>query len=90
MAFSTLRPATSPRLSAIRLDFARVSSINQPLETLVERLGNDLRWIADEFVRIEREFEGAVNLTVVRGPEFEVLLDMLNVSFRFRGADDVA
>ena len=79
-ALSTLRPTTSPRLSAIWLD---LSSINKPLETLVERFGNDLRWIADEFIRIEREFEGAVNFTVVPDSKFKVLLDKLNVRFYY-------
>jgi len=89
-ALSTLRPATSPRLSTIRLNFIYPPTADPPVATLVKTMGNDLRWVADEFTRIEREFERAVNLTVVRGPGFEALLDTLNVRFHFRGPDEVA
>jgi len=85
LALSTLRPATSPHLSAIRLNFAGEASIvDQSAETLIETTGDDLRRIADEVARIEREFEGAVTLTVLRDSVFGVVLDTLNVSFRTR------
>jgi len=47
-------------------------------------LGRDLQRIADEVARIDREFEGAVNFTVVPDSKFEVVLDTFNVSFRSR------
>ena len=89
MALSTLRPATSPCLSTIPLDFVYMP-VYRPVETLVEKMGNDLRWATDEFNWIEREFEGGVKLTVIRGPGYETLLDTLNVRFCFRGADGIA
>jgi len=81
-ALSTLRRATSPRLSSLRLDCVG-SSTDQSIRTLIEDMGNDLRRIANEFTRIDREFKGTVNLTVVRDPGFEMVLDALNVSTRF-------
>jgi len=84
MAFSTLGPATSPRLSIIRLELARSPTVYKPIETLLKDLGGDLRRVADEVSRIERVFEGAVNLTVVRGRGFREALDTLNVRFQFR------
>jgi len=82
MALSTLRPATSPRLSSIRLNFAGSPIINKSIETLIEDMGNDLLRIVDEVARIDHEFEGAVNLTVVPDSKFEVVLKTLNVRFR--------
>ena len=84
-ALSTLRPATSPRLSAIRLNFTSSSITNKSIETLIEYTGNDLRRVADELSRIEREFEGAVNFAVSRDSAFEAVLDTLNVRSRFVG-----
>jgi len=81
-ALSTLSLATSPRLSTIRLNFALHSAANRSTETLVTDLGGELRRIAGEFTRIEREFEGAVCLTVVRDSGFKAVLDMLSVLFR--------
>ena len=80
MALSTLRPATSPHLSVIKLDFS--SSTSRPVETRITDLGNDLRRIASEVARIECEFGGVVNFTVVRDPVFAVVLDSLNVCLR--------
>jgi len=50
-------------------------------------MGNDLRRIAGEFARIEREFNGAVKFAVLRypGPGFGAALDSLNVRLRFAG-----
>jgi len=87
MALSTLRPATSPRLSAIRLDFARSPIVHRPLEILIQDTSNDLRWVADEVTRIEREFGRSVDLTVRRDPGFEMVLRTLNVRFYFCGVD---
>ena len=83
MALSTLKPATSPRLSGIRLNFR--SPANRPVETAVTNMGNDLRRIADEIARIEHEFGGAVNITVVPDSQFRVVLQTLNVGLSFVG-----
>ena len=88
MALSTLRPATSPRLSIIRLDFH--SSAGRLVETMITGMGDDLRRIAGEVARIECEFGGVVDFTVSRDSGFEALLDTLNVSFRFMGWRDLA
>ena len=82
-ALSTLRPATSPRLSAVQLNFTRSPITNQSVETAIEETGNDLRQIAAEVARIECEFKGAANFTVVRDPWFKVVLDALDVRFHF-------
>jgi len=82
MAFSTLKSTTSPRLSSIQLDLAG-SPLCRPANTYIRDMGDDLRRIADEFARIECEFGGAVNLTVVRDSKIKVVLDTLNVRFRF-------
>lgn len=80
-ALSTLRRATSPRLSALRLDFARATTTNRSVEAVINDTGDDLLRVADEVSRIEREFEGAVNVTVSRDPVFKDVLDTLNVRF---------
>ena len=82
-ALSTLRPATSPCLSAVRLDFAGSHIANPSVETLIRGTSNDLRRIADEVARIEREFEGAVDLIVSLDSKFKEVSDTLNVRFRF-------
>jgi len=81
MALSTLKPTTSPRLSTVRLSFA--GFIARSVKTLIEDTGNDLRLVAVEVSRIEREFEGRVNFTVVSDSVFEVVLDTLGVRFHF-------
>ena len=88
-ALSTLRPATSPCLPAICLDFGCLSrpALDLPVEVLMKNMGDDLRRTADEVARIERQSEGAVNFTVLRDPVFEVVLDTLNVRFCLRGVD---
>jgi len=85
LALSTLRPTTSPRLSAIRLDLVVSSIANGFLETLINNASDDLQRIADEVARIEREFEGRVNLTALRESVFGVAVDTINVSFRSWG-----
>lgn len=77
MALSTLKPTTSPRLSAVRLSFAGFT--DRTVDTLIRDTGNDLRQVADEVARIEREFEGAVNFTVASDSVFEAVLDTLGV-----------
>ena len=83
MALSTFRPVSSPRLSSIRLGFTGSLITELPIEPLIKDTGNDLRQVADEVARIEREFEGAVDFAVVKDSEFEVVLDTLGVRFRF-------
>jgi len=78
MALSTLGP-TSPRLSVVKLDFT--SSTGQPIETMVADMGNMLRQIADEIARLEREFKGRVNITVVPDTKFQAVFGALNVRF---------
>jgi len=83
MALSTLKPATSPRLSVIKLEF--VSPPRVLVEDMIAGTGNDLRRIAGEVARIEHEFEGVVNFTVLRDSRFGAVLDTLKVRFRFVG-----
>jgi len=90
LALSTLKPATSPRLSAIRLDFGGPPIDTRSVESLVKDAGDDLRQIASEVVRIEREFgEGVVNVIVLRDQLYGAVLDTLNVSFRLRSRGHV-
>ena len=84
MALSTLRPATSPRLSIIRLSLFATTS-RADVEIVITKIANDLRRIADEVSRIEREFEGAVNFTVIADSKFYAALGSLNVRFSFFG-----
>lgn len=81
IALATLKPVTSPRLSAVRLCFAITPIPNRP----IIGAGSDIRRISDEVARIEREFEGAVNFTMPPDPGFEVVLNRLKVRFRFVG-----
>jgi len=71
-ALSTLGPASSPRLSTIRLNFASHSATNQSAKTLFNDVGGGLRLVADEFARIERRFGGAGKLAVARDSVFKV------------------
>jgi len=75
MALSTLSPTTSPHLSSLHLTFVG-SPARLRFEFSIEDMGNDLQQIADQVTRIEREFEGAVNSTVVRDPRFEAALNI--------------
>ena len=88
-ALSTLKPATSPHLSTIRLDFTCSSNFHRSAETLIEDMGDHLRRTAEEVSRIEREFKRAVNLTVLRDPKFEAAFGILNVRFRFVAGRDL-
>ena len=64
MALSTLKPATSPRLSSIRFGYV----IRYTRNPDIRPIENDLRRAADEIARIKCEFEGAVDATMVRDP----------------------
>ena len=85
-ALSTLKPATSPYLSVIKFNFNPLSTADW---TAIGDAGRDLRRTVDEFTRIEREFEGAVNVTVLLDPRFEVL-DAFNVRFHLCGVADTS
>ena len=50
---------------------------------MITDMGDDLRRIVDEIARIEHEFEGAVNFTVVPNYKFQAVFDTLNVRFSF-------
>ena len=65
MALSTLSPTTSPCLSAIQLGLVKSHLVNRFIETMIEETSDDLRQVAVEVARIEREFGGTVNLTLV-------------------------
>ena len=88
-ALSTIRLATSPRLSVIKLSFVRQPNTNRPVQVMTEDTGNDLWKVADEVARIEREFGGTLSLAVLRDPAFEVVSDTLNVRFRSCRAGDL-
>jgi len=81
---STLRPTTSPRLSAVQLNFSDPPT-DLSIKTLIKNTANDLRRVASEVSRIEREFEGVVKFTVLRDSVFGAVLCALNVSIRFSG-----
>ena len=88
---STLRPATSPRLSVIKLNFTTGCTINESVEAVIKQdAGNDLRRVTDEVARIEREFTGAVRVNVGLDSSFEVVSDALNVRIRFCGVGDTS
>lgn len=86
-ALLTLKRATSPRLSALQLNFVDSSPRTHPVETSIADMGSDLRQAAGEVARIEREYEGAVKLNVPRDPRFKVAFDTLNVRLHFCGVD---
>lgn len=86
-ALSTLKRATSPHLSALQLSFIASSVATRSVGNSIEDMGNDLRRAAGEVARIESEFEGAVELTVFRGPGFKAVFDRLNVRFHLCGVD---
>ena len=90
MALSTLRPSTSPRLSSVQLNFSRPVIANLRMLAASRDEYNNLRRVADELVRIEREFEGAVNLTVVRDPGSAAVFDTLNVRLQLRRVADIS
>ena len=81
-ALSTLKPTTSPHLSTITLRFTRVRSVNRPARAVIKDMRDDIQWVTDESIRINREFEGAVNFTVHRDSGFAEF-DKFQVSFRF-------
>ena len=87
MTLSTIKPAASPCLSIIWVDLTHSYDTIQSAECLIEVARDNLRRIANEAVRIEREFDGAVNLTVSRNSEFKVVLDALSVRFRSVSVD---
>ena len=81
VALSTLKPSTSPHLSDVQL---RLTGPTHPHYTSenwnLENMGDGVPRIAEELTRIEREYEGVVDLRVFRGAGFE-RYDTLNVRF---------
>ena len=69
VALSTITPVTSMYLSILRLGYYPPHSIPG---YLLERLDNDYQLIKDEVARIDREFVGAMKLTLSGFPGFEV------------------
>ena len=86
-ALSTLRPATSPCVSAIRLNLISYSCTEQSIESLLKTAGSELQRVAEEFTRIECEFGGALNLIVSRNAGFGAVFDTLDVRFHFCGVN---
>ena len=82
-ALSTLKPPTSPHLSVIRIDFGHSYIPNSSFEMV-----NDLRRVAYEVARIERDFGGVVKSSVFPDPTVKVALERLNVTFHSHGAVD--
>ena len=81
VALSTLKSSTSPHLSYVHL---RLTGPTHPNFTSgnwnLENMGDGVPRIAEEFSRIEREYEGVVDLRAFRGAGFE-RYDTLNVRF---------
>ena len=78
-ALSTVRPATSPHLSTIKLDLVRQPNANGPVVVMITDTGKDLSKVPDEVSRIKREFMGVPDLTVLLDPAFGVVSDILDV-----------
>ena len=77
-ALSTIKLATSPRLSVIKLSFIYPPFANGSIDALIKDAGDDIRWVVGEVARIEREFGGAVHLTVYWDSSFQVAsMDLL-------------
>ena len=89
-SLSTLRSVTSPRLFAIQLSFVQLYIANRSVEATVENTGHGLQRVADEVARIKCEFKGMVNVTVFQDPAFKVVLDTLDVRFRFCRAGNIS
>ena len=70
-ALSTLKPSTSPRLSAVRLKLGSKPPEDSPVHVreLPDRV---IRPIEEQVARIELEYTGTVDVTVQRYPRLEV------------------
>ena len=62
-------------------DFTGSPRASRSVESLTGGVGDDLLRIADGVTRIEREFEGALNLAILRDLKFGVATDRLDVRF---------
>lgn len=79
MALSTIKPATSPYLYAIKL-----SLIGPPDGTLIDEgstraLGTELKMTAGQITRIRREFNERIYFIAIRDQWFRVFLESLNL-----------
>lgn len=81
-ALSTLKPVTSPHLSAIRVCLHGPPITDPSIETVIEETGDDLRRVAYEVARIERAFGGMVKVTLLTDTTFDTALERLNITFR--------
>ena len=81
-ALSTIKPATSPRILEIRLQFVPDTD---NVGAAIDDMGNDLRRVADQVSRIKREFKGTVKLIVDLYPAFKALKNTINVRPYFYG-----
>ena len=57
----------------------RLTRASRSVESLTGGVGDDLLRIADGVTRIEREFEGALNLAILRDLKFGVTMNRLDV-----------
>lgn len=76
-ALSTLKPATSPCLTVVRLNFAVRRFLNR---RSMERLRDDLTLIEREVARVRHEFAGKVHITMNENIRYRV--SGLNSNFR--------
>ena len=77
-AISTLKPTTSPRLSTLRLTTSYRLPEDLMPDHLKEHLGN-VTQLVEEVARVEREFMGAVKVTVPWRPEVPVLVSPISI-----------
>ena len=64
VALPIFEHASFPRLSPLQLKFVASSTTTHSVKPSIRDTDSDLRWAVDEVARIERGFEGAVNITV--------------------------
>ena len=74
----------------IKLYLTHTCRTNRSAEAVIGAAGNDLRQVADEVARIEREFKGAVGVNVDLDSLFEVVSDALKVRIHLCGMDDTS
>ena len=69
-ALSTLKPATSPCLSTVHVQYLHPSDFDEALDAMAEDLENDIPPVMDEVIRIRHEFGGEEVGTISVGPEY--------------------
>lgn len=74
VALSTLQSTSSPQLRQIHLEFNyRGPAHTGPGTAALDGLAHELGWAADEFIRIESQYEGSVKITVDMDATFRQL-----------------